>query len=252
MNVTVVLPVSRKDYLHQIFARFEAMPMFEQTNLLVWVDGPMDLYEVARNLTRESRFYERLCIYGKKHVVDVGSVRRRRERIAEIHNDIKTRLVDCDWVFSLEDDTLMPSTTFTTMQKWASYYPHAGIISGIELGRWGYPHIGAWNANDVFEPTEFISTPLSKGLQEVDATGLYCCMIRSDVYKEHTFKPFEKVLGPDVELGIWLRQQGYKNYIDNDIKCTHLTKIEPVEFNREIVQVRLKKEDNGKWSQGQL
>lgn len=42
------------------------------------------------------------------------------------------------------------------------------------------------------------------------------------MYKEHKFDTTNG-LGPDVNLGLFCRQQGYKNYINWNIQVTHLT-----------------------------
>ena len=136
--------------------------------------------------------------------------------------------------------------------------PHAGLLSGVQIGRWGFDHIGAWNANDVYEPKHLVSVPgmdtakTKDTVSEVDATGLYCCLTRFENYMNFKFEPFEDALGPDVAYGLHLRRQGLQNYIDYSIKCDHLTKRETITFDRPIIQVQLKKLETNQWSQGQL
>jgi hypothetical protein len=54
------------------------------------------------------------------------------------------------------------------------------------------------------------------------AAGLYCSVTKAEHYLQHIFKPFGDILGPDVDFGIALRQQGLRNYIDYSVDCAHL------------------------------
>jgi len=251
--VTIILPVSRDYYLKRIFAQLELLECDRsQTNLLVYVDGNLNLFEVARNLTVNSKFNQKLCVYRKKGTPNVGSVRRRRRRIAEIHNEVKVFIQNADYIFLTEDDTLLPTTALKKMMNHYLSQPHMGLVSGVQIGRWGYDHIGAWLFDDVYSPTKAISVPLEKEFLKVDATGLYCCLTQAKLYMQFEFEPFEDALGPDVAFGLWLRQQGYQNFIDYSIKCDHLTKRETIKFDRDIVQVKLEKQADKQWLLGEL
>lgn len=245
------MPVSRPDFLKRIFAQLDMMPCDnEHTHIVTYVDGNQPLFEIARNLTVNSKFKERICVYRAKGVPNVGSVKRHRQRIADVHNEIKALIEKCDYVFLLEDDTLVPLNTMETLIRNYSEHPYAGFISAVELGRWGFEMIGAWKANDVYTPTEITTIPVGEGIEEVDAAGLYACLVKRDTYMNHFFKPFQDILGPDVDFGLSLRQQGLLNYVNHDLKCKHLTKRGEISFqNAKIVQVQVKKE-NHTWSQG--
>lgn len=253
MKTTIVIPVSRPDYLHRIFAQLDLMPCNqEEISIIAYIDGDLQLYEVANNLVVNSKFKEKSCVFRHKGIPNVGSVKRRRERIAAIHNELKALIKKCDYVFILEDDTLPPLNIFERLITHMSSYPHAGFISAVEIGRWGYPMIGAWTVNDVYDPTVLITVPEGEGVIRVDAAGLYCCMMRYDMYLKHTFKPFLDILGPDVDMGLELRKVGYSNYIDYDLKCKHLTKRGEMTFDKiDIVQVEIKRTQNG-WNQHQV
>lgn len=253
MDITIIIPCSRPDYLKRIFAHLDMMPCDAQrTHLIVFVDGNQQLFELARNLTVNSKFKERLCVYRHKGVPSVGSVKRHRQRIADVHNEIKQYIGMCDYVFILEDDTLPPLTTLQTFERLASEYPYAGFLSGTEIGRWGFEMIGGWNADDVYFPKQITSIQKGSGIEEVDAAGLYCCFIRRELYMKHKFQPFEDILGPDVNFGLWLRREGYKNYVTHDLPCKHLTKRGEITVEKAtIVQVQVNREGDS-WSQGPL
>jgi hypothetical protein len=84
---------------------------------------------------------------------------------------------------------------------------------------------------------------------DVDAAGLYATLMRYGLYKNHEFQPFGDALGPDFEMGMQLRRQGYKNYADFHVWLDHLkpdgTAIS--RLNTKPVQFRLIK-NNGKWT----
>lgn len=221
------------------------------TNLLCYVDADMDTFQVARNFTIQSKFRERLCIYRNKGIPGTASVRMRRQRISDIHNEIKELIQRSEFLFLIEDDTVFPFDTLTKLRKGFMSNQFAGIISGIQLGRHGWTHIGAWETNDVYEPKTIWSIENGEGIKPVDATGLYCCMIRTENYKLHNFEPFQNILGPDVNLGFWLRQQGFQNYVDYSIRCGHLKPQQEINFmNSPVQQVEFERQANGDWSQG--
>ena len=247
------MPVSRDSYLPRIFAQLELLHCdSEKTSLLVLVDGDVNLFSKVRNYVVNSKFHQRLCEYRRKGVPNVGSVKRRRQRIADIHNEVKQYIDNADYLFLIEDDTLIPTTALDLLLNDFDFYSYAGIISGIEIGRWGYTHIGAWTVDDIYDPKKITSIKLGEELEPVDATGLYCCLVKKENYMSHNFAPLLDILGPDVNFGIELRKMGLQNYVDHRIKCEHLTKRGAITFiNSEIEQVQLSLEDN-KWKQGKI
>lgn len=186
-----------------------------------------------------------------KGTPSVSSVRGRRKRIAAIHNELK-HMVDTEFVLSVEDDTIVPYDALTKMFHFVGYYPRIGFVTGIELGRWGYTHIGAWRVNNLQNITEIKSISLCEGVMPIHASGLYCCMFRTKDYLEHEFKPFENVLGPDFDFGVALCNKGYQAYVDGSIRCAHMTMKEDIVVeNSHIVELVLKKESD-RWLLQQL
>jgi len=247
--VTIILPVSRDMYLKRVFAQLELLQCDRtQVNLLCFVDGPLNLFEKARNFTVNSKFNEKLCVYRRRGEGSVGSIKRRRQRIADIHNELKVLIKNAEYIFLIEDDTIVPTNALAKLLHHYLTMPSMGIVSGIQIGRWGFDHIGAWLVDDIYSPNAITSVKLEEGLQQVDATGLYCCLTRAEHYLRFNFEPFMNALGPDVAFGVYLRQQGYLNYVDYSIKCDHITAKEKISFDRDIVQVQLTKTSNNDWS----
>ena len=226
MKITTILPVSRIQYLDRVLDS-----LLKQTtkikNLIVIFDGPEGEFVQVRNKIAELDIEEKLCVQ-TPHGRPASTIPERRWHIVAIHNQIRELLGDCDWVFSVEDDGILPEDALerliadiTSPQIDNS---KVGMITGVELGRWGVPYVGAWKVDEISQPKKMTSMENMTAdpfLEEIDACGLYCALIRADLYKEHKFDT-SNGLGPDVKLGLFMRQKGYNNYIDWHIPLTHL------------------------------
>lgn len=234
-TVTIILPVSREEYLNRIFASLELLDCSGvTTNLLVIVDSKDEnLFVKTRNFVEESKFKERLCVLFEDSDGDKDSILVRRLRISAIHNQfkkelniLKSKLDIVHYVFGIEDDTLVPEDSLKKLLKGYSLNKGVGFIEGVELGRWGATYVGAWKCDDIYNPTRILSLSeqeASGGLQAIDSGGFYCFLTKLDTYLEHEFKPYENnALGPDADFGLSLRRNGYQNYIDTSIQCVHL------------------------------
>lgn len=256
MKVTIVLPVSREDYLKRILAQLELMHCdAENTNLMVYVDGTIDLYAKARDMVVNAKFKEKLTVYRRaKHNPDPSNWRKRRKRIAEIHNELKGMIGACDYLFLIEDDTLIPLNALERLLKAYTLHPYAGFISGVQLGRWGFTVPGIWKVDNVYTTKEVTSQMPPKTdipgqtlpTEEIDASGFYCMLTKREHYMSVDHQTFEDALGPDVYYGLQLRQQGYKNYVDWQIQTAHLTKRGEINLrNTKIQQIKLVRTENG-------
>lgn len=253
MVTTIVLPISRKDFLARIFAQLETMPCdATQTNLLCYVDGDQQLYQDARNFVVNSKFNEKLCVYRRKGLPNINHISSRRRRIGEIHNEIKEIINSGDYVFLIEDDTLMP---LDTLQKLLHHYlqlPYAGLITGVQIGRWGFTVPGIWKSDNPYD-VKSIGAMLpsqAQSLEEIDAAGLFCCLTKVATYKKFKFEPFDTILGPDVSYGLYLRREGFKNYVDWSINTTHLTKHGEIKVaNTQLQKITFTKIGEGQWQQ---
>jgi hypothetical protein len=254
--------------LLKIFASLENLECDrERTGLLVFVDGEPELYLAARNLVENSKFSERLCIQGdipgqRKEF----SINTRRRRIAAVHNACRKLLKPCEYVFLIEDDGILGPDGLSRLLADYQAHPYAGFIEGVELGRWGIPHVGAWQADDVYEMKRLESAMPARPellndagraigripdqvVEEIDAGGLYACLTRYRHYVDHEFQPYEGcAFGPDIEWSIWLRQQGYRNYLDWSVLIEHLKTEKTSIHPRATSPVQMKFEMlNGAW-----
>jgi hypothetical protein len=244
--INIVLPVSRIEFLDRVFENLNALECdASQVNLLSVCDGDQRLFEKIRNLTVASKFNEKLCVFRNKGPANTSSMSRRRQRIADIHNEVKGLIYSCEYIFLIEDDTLLPSNALSTLLENYKEHPEAGFISGVQIGRWGFTLIGGYTVDNYQSPNKVLSIPNGEGLQAVDAAGIYCCLTKKEHYISHIFTPFENVLGPDFDWGIHLRQRGLQNYINHDIKCGHLTKKGEINFeNTEVMELMITRDDS--------
>jgi hypothetical protein len=225
MKITAILPVSRIQYLDRVLGS-----LLDQThkpeNLLVIYDGEEQYLLEARNKIVGLEFNNVLFVQSD-NLTPAHSIPDRRRHITNIHNQFRELIVDADWVFSIEDDGVLPQNALSRLVNVVNTHENVGMVTGVELGRWGVPYVGAWTVDDVHDTKLVTSvenlalqTPFT--IQEIDACGLYCALIKAEEYKQHTFFT-NNGLGPDVNLGIYLRQKGLYNYIDWGVPVTHLT-----------------------------
>jgi GT2 family glycosyltransferase len=174
---------------------------------------------------------------------------RRRQRIADMHNEMKKFINKCDYVFLVEDDTLLPKDALTKLLQGFEKYPDAGFISGVQVGRWGIRLCGIWKVDNAIDPEIIESELPQEGIQEIDAAGFYCCLVKKNNYIEHNFEPYQKILGPDFNFGLYLRKKGLKNYVDWSINTTHVTKKEILTVENTDIQKIVFFRDSGQWGQ---
>ena len=226
---TIVLLVSRANYLEKVITALELLECdHTQTNLLCIVDGDPELFLRTRNLVNDTKFNERLTTQlnypGKSPRFDIAE---RRRRIAAAHNQAGELVTHKNgYILSIEDDTVVPRLALEKLLKVASVNRAFGMAEGVELGRWGVPYVGAWRADDIYNPTSIRSLEDSFGpdIEKIDAGGLYCLLTKTQLYKEHTFYS-ENGLGPDINFGIALRQLGYDNFIHWGVSCIHFNDV---------------------------
>jgi len=238
--VTIVIPVSRGEYLDQVFTSVELLEIGNLTvNILAIVDGDENLFIQTRNKVLNLKFNEKLCVkFSLRTKISQYNVLARRERIATIHNEVKQYLHSCHYVFLIEDDGVLPSNALMALYKEYLHDPYMGFITGMELGRWGIPYLGLWEVDNIYDINEVKSIQLPDKIKHIDASGIYCLLTKFEIYMSHTFKVYgENELGPDFDFGIELRKQGYFNKVHNLIKVKHLTKTGTVDIDKTDIAI---------------
>lgn len=179
----------------------------------------------------------------------------RRQRVADVHNQSKDliALTDGEFIIGFEDDTV-----FDRLESFERLYqpllddPKVGFVEGVQMGRWGANMIGAWLANDIFNPSRIETLLPGEGYQEITGGGWYGYATRRYLYLNcdyytSTAQPW----GPDVSAGFWIRQQKYKCLIDWNTVFGHndYSKIlYPDDPNIRLAKIIFDKDFNtGKW-----
>jgi glycosyltransferase involved in cell wall biosynthesis len=226
MKILTILPVSRLEYLDLVLESLINQSYEERTALLVIVDGNNDLYVKVHNKLASIPLNNVLCVQSENFRGAAITIPQRRWHISAIHNQIKKLIgEDIEWIFSIEDDGILPANALSWLVNDVKTRPNVGLVTGVELGRWGVPCVGAWKVDNLDNPQKITSMASNVGsslVEEIDACGLYCALIRADLYKLHEFNSTNG-LGPDINLALEIRQCGFQNYIDWFVPVTHLT-----------------------------
>ena len=147
----------------------------------------------------------------------------RRKRIAHNQNYLNLRLEEYigqngkpDLIWQVEGDVELDRDTLTRLIDSYVKLKEDAIISGIQVGRHGLYHIGAWFIVDD-EHFESINHRL-KGVQSVDAMGLYCLLAPTDIWLSGQASWQDEAYGPDVN---WCLSIDCNKYVDMDIEIGH-------------------------------
>lgn len=252
-----MLPISRKwrvdDMMRQI-AELEE-PEGITVNVFLMLDNIRITKEyVLDKLKKYNSTKKILSIYNThSNGVAEANVNARRKRISEVWNKAKKFIPDStDLIFGIEDDTSVEKDTlirlYTEYQSLLDKKIDIGILSGVQVGRWGYRMIGAWKFDNIEDPqmAETVPYPADEDpiLQEVDATGLYCFLTRNSLFKKIEFR--YGAFGPDVFFGLDVRRDGFRNFIRWDIIASHVTRHTILIPKPDCVVVQYKKKD-GQW-----
>lgn len=255
--ITAVLPVSRIKYLDRVLDTVSKQT-HRPDKLIVIYDGIDKGIDLVNKIVNSKNICDDVTVVRSNNRSIGLNIPDRRRNISSIHNQLSESIEDSEWVFSIEDDGLLPSDALERLVSVASDNDDVGMVTGVELGRWGAPYVGAWRVDNpdkvtVIRSVESLAKDGSNKVEEIDACGLYCALIRADKYKEHRFF-HGNGLGPDVNLGIFLRQSGLKNYIDWGVHVTHLTSFSGVEVEipatDNAVIVSMTRINNGAWRIG--
>jgi hypothetical protein len=227
MTTTIFIPISHRDHLERVFHAPRGVAVRPGQG------QPADLRRWAgRSLpgrapfTEASRFDQRLCVQRPQagRATREYDIQGRRRRIAELQNEAKPYLRDCDYIFGLEDDKIPPSHALARRQHDYGLYPYAGFIEGVELGRCGISHVGAWRADDVYEPTKAEScmppAETSERVEPIDAGSFYCYLTKASTFLAHHYAPFGRRSAPTWRTA-WRCGRGFVNYLDWSVRCAH-------------------------------
>lgn len=234
MYISIVVPLSRPKNVALVFDNIKSVIKDPQhiyelvlcvdnskvPNLDQWVEPLRDTLRQVSILNTKNKPPRKL------------DMTQRRNRIAAVREKSKEWVGGSNFVFSFEDDAILPPFALTHLLDDYNELPDCGFVQGVQVGRWGSPYIGAWHVDDIENPTEYKTTKhvFSHGpddnphglIEEVDAGGFYCYLTPTNLYKAVNYK-WQEPVGPDVDFGLQLRKMGYRNYTDYFVECGHRT-----------------------------
>lgn len=221
MKISIVVPISRPHFVDLVKENLSKLAKSDyECELVVLVDNPR-----IGELSFEG--FNRVTIERIPPVPKIpsGNTTKIRNRIAEIRNVSRETVGDTDFVFSFEDDTVLPKQALTTLVKSFNKLAEStevGLVSGVQVGRHGARIIGAFRADSLQFPEEFttIGKEELRSTVEVDGAGMYCYLTTTKLYKEAKYG-WEEPVGPDIWYGMLLRLKGLRNFLIPEVTCGH-------------------------------
>ena len=135
--------------------------------------------------------------------------------------------------FQLEDDTIAPPDTFKRLYKLLMTDPKVGFVTAIETGRNALPysavrlgvHKVIMRKGKLLKRESF--DPDTKGVQKIDAAGVYCFVARTKAYRSG-FIDYEapanafSLFAMDNVLTYNMKKHGWKLLADFNCWCGHM------------------------------
>lgn len=252
IEASIIVTVSRPHFTDVVIDNLRRLDLRgERCQLVVMVDNnQMDDFITEDVKAKFSDVVFKHSTHSTKPME--GNIPNARNRIAQLRNESKEVVADTKYVFSFEDDTIIPSDSFYKLRK--SFYlaneaNPTGLVSGVQVARHGLKVLGAWHVDNAQFPTEITSlgkNEVATTLAEVSGTGFYCYLTPTKLYKEATYGWHEPV-GPDVYYGLWLRTKGLSVYVDQSVVCGHKVGTERAGYkvlmpdNVDVIQARFTK-----------
>lgn len=226
---SIFVPFTRGWFVDDFLLNFQRMVVTWENAEVVFINDSANL-ELQEKLLAWLQKYKDNVDGAKLYTTNMPAlgehdlVSMRRERIVRI-KQLSTELIgDSLYTFCLEDDTIAPLDALARLENAMQSDERVGLASGIQVGRWADPIIGAWQIEPLHEPTTVRTVPYrGMGWQPVDGTGWYCYLTRTELYKAADYRFEADCLGPDVCYGWDLRRQGYKVLVDWEVPCAHVT-----------------------------
>lgn len=208
-EITCVLLVSRPEYLQSVVATIEGQTRRPDRFVAV-VAGP-HLDDTSLELKDFEVFYT-----GR---LPSTNMEKRRENIAHAHNLARSIVADdnSDYIFLVEDDGLLPDDALEKLES-TIIEKGANMVTGVEVGRHGVPYVGIWKkiSDNKIETT--VNRASKGGIEAIDASGLYCCLVKKELYMKHRFNS-DNGLGPDVNFGLSMDNV----YVDWSVHVGHIS-----------------------------
>jgi GT2 family glycosyltransferase len=143
--------------------------------------------------------------------------------IAIARNKLVNFSMDTDYLLFLDSDMIPPPDLIERLLE-----HDKDIVSAMAFQR-SYPHKPT-ALRLVKEPADYLPIKFEEDLQEVDAIGCACLLIKTDVFKKlnHPWFDFSvykqgQALGEDIKFCQKAKEAGYKIFVDTELECGHIT-----------------------------
>ena len=229
VNYTFISVISREYCLDKYFecVKYLEMPR-KKMHWFIYVDSNDEemIERIRKFAEREGkRFYSwRMFATLRKPVYDYRRKERIRNNFITILRDLKHQLIKTPYFFMLEDDTIVKDKrAFYKLNKYLK--DGVAIVSGVEASRGDIKVLGIaklkWKGNKLLE--RHCLKPKKKGVGEVDSSGWYCFVGRTDAFEEE-YCPniYYTWANTDVICSWKLRQAGWKILVNWEVWCAHL------------------------------
>lgn len=188
------------------------------------------------------------------HMPNEVRIAARRLRIAEMKNMSKDLIAKTEgqYIISFEDDTVFENTDVMRLIQPIIDDDGVGFVEGVQCGRWGVKMIGAWRMDNPRYPTQAETIPFPdqlKEYEEITAGGWYGYATQRQLYLNcEYYTSSAQPWGPDVNFGVWLKNQGYKCLIDWRTSFGHQDHGQILYPGRDCARiVYTKNPANGRW-----
>jgi hypothetical protein len=224
-GLTLFAPFTRRWCVDRFFAALGSSDVpFAEASFVAYIDSnETDLAEAVADAALALPFAE-VAVYfsGRETPAEFANVARRTR-----HGLVRTASValvpKTGRLLLLEDDTLVPADVYARLS--AALEQGYEWVCGFEVGRWGGNYCaGVWR----FESRRgrlVAMTPMpGRGVEPVDATGLYCTLTTCEVYRSVSWGLWDDALGHDVTITRGMSLAGRRLAVDWGCRCIHVTK----------------------------
>lgn len=197
-------------------ASVEHDPALTHLAIIVDTDEPMIMNRV-KHYAEEHGYRSFSGVINRDNAPNEVRIPIRRQAIAAMKNASKNLIapLDGDIIIGLEDDTVFSGLDLKRLYEPILRDDTVGFVEGVQCGRWGVKVIGAWSVDNPEFPTRAETLLPAEGYQEISAGGFYGYATTKKMYLNHDYhSATSQPWGPDVNYGLWLRQQGFKCLID--------------------------------------
>lgn len=246
-GVTLICCFSRKIFVPFFFSALEKIKMPRKDIHLLVYDNTQDgllQFELEKEIKKIQDKYKSVRLY-KSYIKGRGNIAgsgNEQFDNSKIHNIWvmwkrlfvnKNTMIHTPTFFQLEDDTISPPYCYKKLFKTLKKDPKIAMVTGISTGRNPYPwfpvrlgvHTAIIKGFKILERHSL--SPYTKGIVDVDSSGVYCFAARTALFKKG-FKNYDPkkyktpFFGLDNVLTWNITRQGYRILADFSVWVSHL------------------------------